>query len=365
MSETLTHLHYVYDYTERDRAFWEEHLEGFIPKRLIDAHVHATQPALRRSARTEAERREFWTNEVFEPQDADTAARCAETIYPNREVTLVAFGMPDLAYDTDAANAYTSRQCAERGWYGLAVSNPAWTVHEVERALNMPRIVGFKPYFTMMEGRDVPRDEQMEVNILEFLPHAHLEVLNDRGGWVTLHVPRRDRLGHPENIREIQEIRKAYPNVIIVLAHLGRCYTEPHAREGLLPLADDPGLYFDNSAVLNPATHRIAFEHIGPERIVYGTDNPIFYMRGRRQWHGREYTNRTSYPFHFNKEREAPEIEARYTLYIYEALKAIKDVSEEMGLTREQIEGLFHDNARRLLEGALKRKAELQRDETA
>ena len=47
-------------------------------------------------------------------------------------------------------------------------------------------------------------------------------------------------------------------------------------------------------------------------------------MRGRQQWTGTSYINRTNYPFHFNRDREPPEVEARYTLYMYEALDAIK-----------------------------------------
>ena len=61
-----------------------------------------------------------------------------------------------------------------------------------------------------------------------------------RHAWVTLHVPGPARLGDPANLREIREIRRRYPHVVLVIAHLGRCYTKGHARAGLLPLADDP-----------------------------------------------------------------------------------------------------------------------------
>ena len=44
------------------------------------------------------------------------------------------------------------------------------------------------------------------------------------------------------------------------------------------------------------------------------------------------YINRTNYPFHFNREREPPEIEANYTLYMYEALRAIKQACEAVRL---------------------------------
>ena len=109
--------------------------------------------------------------------------------------------------------------------------------------------------------------------------------------------------------------------------------------------------------MLNPASHRLALRYFSPYRILYGTDNPIFYMRGRRQYRGGAYINRTQYPFHFNKEREAPEIEAAYTLYMYEDLRAIKRACEELGITdRQSIDAIFHDNAARLVASIERRK---------
>ena len=42
-----------------------------------------------------------------------------------------------------------------------------------------------------------------------------------------------------------------------------------------------------------------------------------------------------------------------------EALKAIKGVSAELGSSREQVEGIFHDNAQRLMERVLDRRRKL------
>ena len=110
--------------------------------------------------------------------------------------------------------------------------------------------------------------------------------------------------------------------------------------------------------MVNPAAHRVALQHVGPERILYGSDNPIFYMRGRRQFRERTYLNRTNHPFYFNKDREPPEVEARYTLYMYEDLRALKQALEELGLTSpEHRQALFHDNAARLIASVLARKA--------
>lgn len=355
---TSVPLHHVWEYTDVDRAFWQEHLEGWMPEEIIDAHTHVVNPARRAKPVTEEQRKQMWVAEVSRPMDPEAAARCDGIVFPGRKATRVVMGHPNLAYDIEGMNADTSRFCVEHGWHGLVVSPPSWSAEKVERELDRPGIIGLKPYYQLLGYDPATRDKHIEADILDYLPRHHLEIVNERKGWVTLHVSKADRLPHPNNIRDIKDIRRSYPDVTLVVAHLGRCYTLAHAQEGLPPLADDPGLYFDNSAVLNPDVHRFALDTIGPERILYGTDNPVFYMRGRRQWEGRKYINRTNHPFHFNKQREAPEIEARYTLYMYEALKAFKDQCDALGLGRDAIEAVMRGNAERLLGKVAKAKQE-------
>jgi uncharacterized protein len=344
-------LYFHWQYTEVDRRFWEEHLEEWLPRRIIDAHTHVIHPRFRLVPMTETMRRQYWVNEVFECIDADTAEHCVRTVFPNREVRCLAFGFPDLDFDIEAGNTWLQQECARRGWHNLAVLRPQATPAQIAATLDRPGVIGVKPYYSLISANRESRDAHLEASIFEFLPHPILEVLNQRHAWVTLHVPKAARLGHPDNIREIRELRHRYPDVVLVIAHLGRCYTEAHALEALPLLADDPGIYFDSSAVLNPASHRVALQFLGPERIVYGSDNPILYMRGRRQYQDRSYINRTSYPFYFNKDREPPEVESNYTLFMYEDLRAIKQACQDLGITeRRQIEALFHDNAARLME---------------
>jgi predicted TIM-barrel fold metal-dependent hydrolase len=350
-------LHFLWHYTDVDRAFWAEHLEGWLPRRILDAHTHIMDPTFRRRPMTEAMRRQYWVNEVFEPIGFATADRCHGIVFPGREVRCVACGVPDLDFDLEAGNAYVQQGCQARGWFSLMVIRPQWSTDKIVAELAKPGVIGVKPYYSLISQNIETRDAHLEASIFEFLPHRVLEVLDERQAWVTLHVPKAARLGHPDNLREIRELRRRYPKVVLVIAHLGRCYTEPHALEALPMLADDPDIYFDTSAVLNPVSHRIALQHLGPERILYGTDNPILYMRGRRQYRDRAYVNRTSHPFHFNTDREAPEVEARYTLYLYEDLRAIRQACEELGLNDpRQREAIFHDNAARLVESVLRHK---------
>lgn len=347
-------LHHVWDYTDVDRRYWQRHLEDWLPSRIFDAHTHVNEPRFRLEEMTDEKRRQYWVNEVAEPIGAADAQRCFDLVFPGRELSCLVFGHPSLEYDVRRSNAALQAECIERGWYRLAVVGPDWPLEEVAAELDRPNTLGVKVYYAMIPGQDpASRDKHLEASIFDFLPHEQLDLLNRRGAWLTLHVPKADRLGHPANIAEIRSIRRQYPNVVLVLAHLGRSYTLPHAEESLSQLADDEGLYFDNSAVMNPDVHRFSLKTLGPERILYGTDNPVFYMRGRRQWHERTYVNRTSYPFHFNRDREPPEVEAEYTLYMYEALRALKHACDGLGLSRDRVAAILHGNARRLVDSVL------------
>ena len=227
-----------------------------------------TNPALRLVPMTETRRRAFWVSEVSEPIDAAATQRCLDIVFPRREVTLVAIGPPSLDFDLEASNQYLRTECAKRGWYSLALLRPQWSAEKLVRELAQPTVIGVKPYYSLIVPSRNSREEYLEAGIFDFLPHHLLEVLNDRRAWVTLHVPRADRLGHPENIREIREIRRRY----------------------------------------------------------------------------------------FNKQREPPEVEATYTLMMYEAMRALKDVCRELDLPRPAVEAIFHRNAHRLIQKVLEAK---------
>jgi predicted TIM-barrel fold metal-dependent hydrolase len=342
-------LHHKFNYTDVDRAFWAKHLEDWVPQRVYDSHIHIIDQSYQLETVSEEMKKSYWVQDLQNMLSADVAGHCYQTVFPGRDVCCTGFGWPFLGWEIEGSNEYVWTHLPAKKWNALAVVRPTWVAEQVEWLLSHPGVIGVKPYYSLIGHDASSRDKYIEASIFDFLPHHQLEVLNDHNAWVTMHVPKADRLGHPENQRDIKEIRNKYPDIRLVIAHFGRSYTKPHAEEGILPLADDPGLYWDNSAVLNPEVHALAMEHIGPDRIMYGTDNPMFMMRGRRKWQGRSYTNHTSQDFYFNTNRESPEIEAGYTLYMYEALKAMKDACEKIGIGRDGVEKMFFRNADRLV----------------
>lgn len=367
--------HPYFEYTDVDRRFFEERIDPWLPERIFDAHRHVRLPEHVDEAQERFTRGAF-PEGIAGPESVEDARRGYEILFPEREVEMMAFGSPQSNCDCEANNAYVSEAFAgggatlgERsvpalqhggaqvpalqggGSVGLALSRPDWPVEKLAGELRRPAIIGVKPY-----ERLIPNFEGGDVSIFGFLPHEHLELLDELGAWVTLHLPRKERLADRANIEEIIEIRARYPNVVLVIAHLGRAYAGRYAREGFPPLADDPGILFDNSAVLNPAVHALALDRFGPERVMWASDQPIFYMRGRRRWEGDRYINLTSGDYEWNTDRQPPEVEATYTLSLYEAIAACLDTILALGFGTEEVAAVFHDNARRQIDEVLARK---------
>jgi uncharacterized protein len=342
--------HPYFEYNDVDRRFYEERLDPHLPERIFDAHRHVQLPEHLDEARERFERGAF-PEGIAGPESVEQARRAYEIMFPGRSVEMLAFGSPSSNVDAAANNAWVSEQFAGSGSVGLALNRPDWEPERLLRELRLPAIIGVKPYERLIRGF-----EGGDVSIFEFMPHHQLEVLDELGAWLTLHLPRKERLADRANIEEILELRARYPGIVLVIAHLGRSYAGRYAREGFPPLAEDPGILFDNSAVLNPAVHALALDRFGPERIMWASDQPVFYMRGRRRWEGDRYINLTSGDYAWNTEREPPEVEATYTLSLYEQMAACIDTTLALGFGEETIEALFHGTARAKIDEVLARK---------
>jgi predicted TIM-barrel fold metal-dependent hydrolase len=192
---------------------------------------------------------------------------------------------PGSEADLTANNRYLAAKPAQGLLAPFMAVCPEWDPETVERDLLEGGFVGFKPYGDMVSGV-----KGASLSIFDFLER--------HGRALLLHLPRRERIADPGNVRELREILRRYPRVPVIVAHLGRSLCPHYLREGLRLLGPDArNLYFDTSAVINPATYELVFERLSPERILFGSDLPILFWHGRRTWTEREYRNLCREPF--------------------------------------------------------------------
>jgi glutamate-1-semialdehyde 2,1-aminomutase len=306
-------------------------------------HVHRAEhmPPL-----TEEIRARNWAGAVSHPAYPVEAAEADYAkLFPESEVWRLQFGTIYREADFEACNDYCAQTADQRRVWALLVLDPLWSAEELRARLLTGRFSGVKPYWSMVPGK-----AEAEVRLDEMIAPEQLEVLDGLGLLATVHVPGPERIRDPHTRQVLREWCARYARATFVVAHLGRAYAFPFARDTFAELAGIEGLLFDCSAFLNPDGFELAFRTIGPQRILWGTDFPVLSrMRGYRVWEGETYRNITSGEYPWNTDRRPPEVEAQYTYFIYEALKGMRQGAERAGLTAGDLEDVFFGNASRLL----------------
>lgn len=336
MAEDELQLHGV------DRRFYEENLAPWLPARILDCHVHV---GLGDGAKPISPERykSMWSLEVGCHQSWRQLRQTYRALFPEQEVSALAFANVYYEIDTDRENDYVLAGILDEAnrAQGLYVTRPTTQVADIAHALSKG-FIGIKPYPDLFDG------VSMEVSIFDFAPREHLEIVNELGGVMMLHLPRAGRLGDPDNIREVIEISEAYPHIRLIVAHIGRAYCLPTAKRGLPALAHYPGIHFDISANVNQDVIEYALEIVGPDRILYGTDIPVMLMRGVREHVGERYIDFTDGPYSWNTNRKSPDEESSYTFYVYEQIRALIQAARRLGYSKDLIEQVMYTNGTRL-----------------
>jgi len=327
-----------------DRVIYEEELAGWLPSKIIDCHVHI---GLREhwGPIDPARVKDMWALDVANHQSWQDLRMTSRALFPRQEVHVVAFACVAREVDISAENSYVRAGLSDPSNHavGLFATRPDWDADLIREAMSQG-FLGIKPY------PDLAERDTTEISIYDFLPRAHLAAVDALGGMLMLHLPRAGRVGDPDNVREVLEISDKYPNITIVLAHVGRAYCLPTARRGLPSLAGRENIYYDIAANLNADVFRYVIDELGPGRLLYGSDLPITTMRGVREHVGEQYFNYTDGAYSWNTQRKPPEEEAKYTCYLYEELRALIRALEGLGLGKDTCEQILYSNCAALID---------------
>ena len=87
-----------------------------------------------------------------------------------------------------------------------------------------------------------------EAEIFDFLPDRHLRVADKLGLTIVLHMSRRDRLKDKKNVNALMEIEQKYPNIKLIVAHVGRAYSLEEIGDAFSTLKTSKNILFDFSA---------------------------------------------------------------------------------------------------------------------
>ena len=326
---------------ERNMVIFREELDAFLPEKILDFHVHILNEGVLPAGREHSCAGHPVTRYGFD----DLARDLAET-YPGRETFAVCMGFPAPEYDRGRNNRYVAQHCDGERFFSLRLYDP----HEADASKIRDEIVenlfvGLKPYHSYVRRAD-PED----IEVRDMLPPGIMQIADDLGLIVLLHIPRKGRLADPLNRKQVAELCETYPRAKIVLAHIGRAYFLKNVVGHLDEIKGLPNLYFDIAMLNNWEVLEYLFRTVPPEKVLFATDIPIALAPGKSVEMNDQYTYITPVPWKLSISDDHRKLV--FTSFLYEELRAVKKAVERLRLSDDFVRGLFCENGMRLLAAA-------------
>ena len=326
------------DYTATDKQIYEKELRGFLPERILDAHIHIFDDSCKVPGT------EFSEKNVYQKFGGSFSyEQCLEwaaALLPEQEFYLNSFGQPSFDSDLEASADYTGRISDNQRCFGMALVSPHDSAEAVINRVERNALVGYKPYLNFVDWKE-PND----VTINDMLPPEQMQAADERGLALTLHIPRSQRLADPLNQEQMVELCQRYPRTKIIFAHIGRAYYLSNVTGFLNGIADCPNAYIDTAMVNHEGVLEYAFNNFPRERIVFGSDAPIAFLRGKSVEINNQYAYLMGEAYAIGSSIYDADSAVTFTSFFYEQLRGIKLACERAGLSRSEIENIFFNNA--------------------
>ena len=335
-----------------DKQIYEQELQNFLPDKIIDVHAHVWLDHLKIKDPNAPKRTVTWTRVVALDNPIEHLQETYQLLFPGKDVSALFFANGE----GDGNNIYVAESAKKTGWPALYFSHPTETAEELEKHIREGGFLGIKSYLSL-SPKYIPGPE---VRIFDFFPHHQLAVLDRLGGIVMLHIPRNGRLKDPVNLAQIAQIKEQYPNIRLIVAHIGRAYVQSDIGNAFDTLDQYPDLMYDFCANCCDDAIEACLRHAGPKHLMFGLDLPILRLRTHRIQENGTYINLVPPGIYGDlggdphMREVSPEEGEKITFFAYEELLAFKRVAEKLGLSRADVEDIMYNNAHDLIESARK-----------
>lgn len=319
------------DFSVHDQQIWDEELQDFVPDRVFDAHIHLFHPE---HMTGDAAGKSSWGY-----TDLETLKQWAARLYPGRETHFLVLGTPAIGLDVAAHNRWGIQQVQRDPHSRMnRLVTPSCSLADIERDIREQGFMGLKPYRIYSRTGDIA-----QCRIPDFLTHEQLELANELGLWVTMHLSRFHGCADEQNLNDLREFTQTrYPRVKWILAHCARSFTYWPIRQAIEQLRDLPNIWYDVSAVTDVRPMITLFSKENRRRIFYGSDGvDATYFHGQYAAMGRAWQ-------YVDSERlnlQFPHCDGRPVLAIYEQLLSMKHAAEIAQWSKDDIQNLFWNNA--------------------
>lgn len=320
--------------TDQDWELFRRELDGFVPDRIFDSHVHLYNvdyfpqddipPALAAGPRV---------------VDAEVYLDHMAELIPGRAIGGLVFPFPRARLRMEEANRFAAAEAAKlphsRAQMMVAPEDDPEAIRETVRSLGLAGLKCYHLYSPATPTFDSP--------IEAFLPEEQVRVANEEKLSITLHIVKDRSLADPENQRTLRRYAETYPDMRLILAHAARGFNPHHTAEGIGSMTGLPNVYFDTAVVTDYGAIEAIVQTIGHQAVLYGSDFPVSHTRGREIALGDTFVW-----LHEGDFPDSPYGPPHVPFVGFESLRVHKLAARHLRLTDSQMEDIFYGNAARL-----------------
>ena len=229
----------MFEINQDDQAIAAE-LADFVPKRILDMHMHIYRVddlALPDTSAILSGPKVAGISQVKEYYNKMLpSTECAGGL---------AIGFPTATCDKRAVNDFVvSEVHGDAQSKGSVCIDPNDEKAARDLVENNPQIIGLKPYHLFAD-----REFTWDASISEYLPEWAWQLADEKGLLITLHMVKDDAIADADNQQVIRTMCEKYPNAKLILAHAARSFHAPNATNGLPSLVGLDIVWFDSSAI--------------------------------------------------------------------------------------------------------------------
>ena len=319
------------------KAALREKIAAFLPDVVFDVHAHVYSAAFMRSYVDKPEHTFGRPRVGVAEYLAGMASALGKTkvagglIIPAPDPL-----MPDVSNGLrDMANAFLIAELEKApGFCGEVFVLPGDTEADIEAMLVHDRIKGLKCYYyASPHGNQGPAGE--------FLPESAWQAAQRRELAITLHLACNGAMSDPRNLEYLETMVKEYPKAKLILAHAGRAFAEWTSLEPVKRLRGFDNVYYDLSAICEPAPMMACIKAAGLDHVMWGSDYPCC------DFVGRPVSLADQFVWFDAAAARACGHRGEVFTVLEENLIAAYVAADLLDLTPSDVRKLFHDNALR------------------
>lgn len=273
--------------------------------------------------------------------------RSDEVLFPEKTVHKARFAHAFAGIDKRAVNEFVASMDDEDIPVLFGVSDTPEDVDYTVAQLESGAYKGLKMYYF---STNPPKYE-----LFDYFPRPVLDAASKNEVPIILHLPH--SLYRSED--EVHKLVEEYPDLKIILAHVGVANLPTPELDGVLSrFSEHPNVYVDTALVDADGIVAKALEYMGPEKVLYGSDEPLNLLRTVTYFNEELGTARllTDFPYHWANPEEQSKYRSlaqkafvhNHWLQLGTMLDGIASVSSSPADRQEIAELVFEKNARRV-----------------